>query len=107
MNRPNLLNFQKYAARRPADSLSKLITEDARFRDPTAVSDAYAEAWAFSYFLLRTRNEAYVKYLQTLYAQTPLLSFTAEERLAEFKKHFGDDLSALDAEFLKYMRSVE
>lgn len=107
VNRPNLLNFQKYAARRPADSLNRLITDDARFRDPAAVSDAYAEAWALSYFLLRTRNEAYVKYLRALYAQTPLLSFTADERLAEFKKHFGDDLTALDAEFVKYMRTVE
>jgi hypothetical protein len=86
--------------------LTTLLTDDKRFRDPATSADAYAEAWALTYFLIRTRGEAYAKYLQAL-GQYPQLGETSvEERIAEFKRAFGDDLPALEAEFLRYMRRV-
>lgn len=107
VNRVNLFNFRKSLGKRPADSLELLLTDDKRFRDPATMSAAYAEAWALNYFLIRTRPTEYVAYLKTMAAQTPLVPVSAEERLAQFKSAFGDDLNALDTEFIRYMRSVD
>jgi hypothetical protein len=106
VNRVNLENFRTYLRRRPLGSLELLLCDDKRFRDPAKAADAYAEAWALNYFLLRTRWQAYVKYLKALAEQTPLVELTAAERIEQFKRFFGEDLAALEAEFLRHIRNV-
>jgi Protein of unknown function (DUF1570) len=108
VNRVNLNNFRKYQQERPAGSLELLLVGDKRFRDPATATDAYAEAWALNYFLLRspTRGEAYVKYLKALAEQTPLVDVEPADRIKQFKQFFGEDLSALEADFLRFMRAV-
>jgi hypothetical protein len=106
VNRVNLVGFRKSLARRTAGSLERLLSDDKRFRDPATNADAYAEAWALNYFLLRTRGDAYVKYLASLAQQKPLIDVSPAERIKEFQKFFGDNLDALEDEFLKYMRGV-
>jgi hypothetical protein len=106
VHRSRLVQFRRYLSKRPPDSLSTLITDDNRFRQTTTALDAYAEAWALNYYLIRSRTEAYVKYLQKLAEQPPLVYATPEERLAAFAEAFGDDLDALDEEFLRSMRRV-
>jgi hypothetical protein len=107
VNRVNLANFRKFVRSRPADALETLLADDKRFRDAATAADAYAEAWALTYFLLQTRKDDYVKYLQAMAEQAPLVEFTPSDRIAEFKKHFGEDLSALDEDFVRYMRGIE
>ena len=106
VNRVNLFNFRKLLRDRPEESLTTLLSDDKRFRDPTLAADAYAEAWALNYFLLRTREAKYVDYVKELAKQPQLVEEGAEFRLTMFKKYFGD-LSTLDTEFLRYMRSVQ
>ncbi|MEX2173370.1 MAG: DUF1570 domain-containing protein [Pirellulaceae bacterium] len=106
VNRVNLINFRKSLRKREADGLVALLSDDQRFREAETAAAAYAEAWALTYFLLRTRKDEYAKYVQSLAEQTPLADVAPEQRLAEFKKFFGDDLPRLEAEFLRYMRSV-
>ncbi len=59
INPPRLERFQSYLLRRPADSLETLIVDDKRFRgrDAQTALDAYAEAWALNYFLLRMHSK--------------------------------------------------
>jgi len=105
VNRVNLLQFRQARTRRTG--LKALLTDDKRFRDPKTSADAYSEAWAFTYFLIRTRREEYVKYLRSL-ASRPLTEYQdSDERLAEFQKFFGNDLPALETEFLRYMQQVQ
>jgi len=106
VNRPRLAQFRGYLPRRPADSLLTLIADDARFHDTAKNLDAYAEAWALTYFLLRQHPDEYVAYLKLLSAKRPLMWDTPEERLADFKQAFGDDLEKLDREFLRSMAGV-
>jgi hypothetical protein len=106
VNRVNLGTFRRYLTKRPAGSLAALLTDDMRFTDPATDDEAYAEAWALNYFLLQTRGEKYVKYLAALAEQKPLVDVTADERLRTFKDAFGEDLSGLETEFLRYMKSV-
>jgi hypothetical protein len=106
VNRVNLDNFREYLLRRPAGSLEVLLTEDKRFRDSATAAEAYAEAWALNYYLLHTRGEAYVKYLMKLAEQTPLIDVEPGERIKQFRQAFGEDLQTIEAEFLRYMRTV-
>jgi hypothetical protein len=103
---PNRLHrFQNYLLRRPADSLETLLADDKRFRnrDSQTVLDAYAEAWALNYFLIRMHSKEYQSYLQRLSQKEPLVWDDPATRLKEFKACFGPDLAALDAEFVRYM----
>ena len=107
VNQLNLFNFRKSLRDRPANSLDLLLTDDKRFRDPATMSSAYAESWALNYFLLRSRADQYIAYLKKQSEQSPLVPVSGEERLEQFKAAFGKDLQAFDAEFLRYMRSVD
>ncbi|HUE73548.1 MAG TPA: DUF1570 domain-containing protein [Pirellulaceae bacterium] len=107
INRVNLFNFRKSLRDRPADALARLISDDKRFRDPKTASDAYAEAWALNYFLLRKFEKEYVQYVKELSQLSPLVEEGAEFRLMLFKKHFGEDLAKVEVEFLRYMRGVQ
>jgi hypothetical protein len=105
VNAPRLAQFRDYLGRRPEDSLVTLLSKDDRFRDTERALDAYAEAWALTYFLIRQRGKQYVEYVRRLGQKKPLLWDRPETRLNEFQQVFGD-LAELDQEFLRYMRQV-
>lgn len=105
VNRPRLRKLHEYAARRPAGSLYSLIIDDKRLRDPRQATEAYAEAWALNYFLIRQKPKEYVAYLQALSKKGALVWDEPEERLEEFKAAFGE-LEKLDSEFARYMQKV-
>jgi hypothetical protein len=102
VNRPRSQQFQAALANRPADALVRLLHSDDRFRDAATAGDAYAEAWTLTYFLLKTRRAEYVEYLKRIAAKPRLVWNTPEERLADFRAAFGDDVEALDREFVRY-----
>ena len=104
VNQVRLHRFRDYAKeRRPADSLSTLIASDSRLVDAEQAEDAYAEAWALSYWLIRTRRDEYLKYLAGLAKKTPLIPASREQRLAEFQAAFGAPPQELDREFLGWI----
>lgn len=104
VNRSRHLAFLAYLQRRPADSLETLVRDDARMRgDPQTAGDAYSEAWALNYFLINAKSKQYRAYLQTLAAKEQLVVDSPEDRLAEFRTAFGEDLRALDREFVRYI----
>ena len=106
VNRPRLARFQQYLPKRPPDSLMTLIRDDKRFRDTSLAEDAYAEAWALTYYLLRQRPKQYLTYLKVLSAKQPARSDPPEVRLRQFQEAFGDDLDKLDAELKRHMLRV-
>jgi hypothetical protein len=97
--------FRKYLRTRPRDSLRTLITSDTRFKG-LAAPDAYAEAWALNYFLIRNRSKEYAQYIRLLSEKKPMIYDSPEERLQLFCQVFGADLDALDKQFLRSMRSI-
>lgn len=106
VNQVRLVGFRDYFRRgRPVDSLATLISSDERVRNPRLAGDAYAEAWALNYFLIRQHPKQYLSYVKMLSEKQPLLWDDAEGRLQEFKQAFGG-LDKLDAEFLKHMSKV-
>jgi hypothetical protein len=106
VNQYNRLQFARYLQTRPAHSLESLLIDDKRFRDPKSAPNAYAEAWAFNYYLLKRRSDDYIKYLQSLSKLETLVALEPQQRVAVFKAAFGDDLERLEADWLKFMRTV-
>jgi len=105
VNQPRLEQFVQYLNSRPADSLETLIRDDRRFLDTKRSLDAYSEAWALTYFLIRQHPKEYIAYLGMLSKKKPLLQDAPDKRLDQFHQAFGE-LRDLDAEFLRYMSRV-
>lgn len=97
-----LKEFQQSVGDRAADSLTTLVQGEDRFRDLSQASGAYAESWVLVHFLATRRKEQWAGYVRGLRDRPVLMFQTPEERLADFKKAFGEDLAALDREVVKY-----
>ena len=107
VNVPRLVRFADFVGRRRRPgSLQTLVRSDRRLREGESVADAYAEAWALNYFLLRTRRKQYAAYLKTVSAKPLLRWDTPETRQSDFEAAFGEDWDELDRVFLKYMSRV-
>ncbi len=59
-----------------------------------------------NYYLIRNYPKQYIAYLKTLSEKRQLLWDDPAERRKEFQAAFGDDLSHLDADFLRQMQRV-
>jgi hypothetical protein len=106
----NILRFHRakqYLNQRPADSLATLIRDDKRFRAGADTLDAYAEAWALNYFLLKKYAKPYQAYLQELSKKTPLVQQTGEERIALFEEKLGKSLVEIDREFVQFLQKLQ
>ena len=106
VNRVNLLRWKKYLAHRPQESLATLLADDMRFRNPASMEVSYGEAWALTYFLIKTKRKEYVKYLQKISEGKPLAELSAKERITMFEEAFDTTLVDLDRAFVSYMRRV-
>jgi hypothetical protein len=106
INYPRLATFQENLGRWQAGSLTRLLADSRLFRDPQTAADAYANAWALNYYLIKYEPEAYRSYLKLMAEKRPLAEDDAETRLAEFRKHFGD-MRELEQKFLKQMSRLK
>ena len=67
--------------------------------------DAYAESWALTHFLIRSRGRQYAAYVRKL-AEKPRLQFDKpDDRTAAFQDDFGE-LAILEKQFLSYVRRL-
>ena len=101
VNGVRLEQFQDYLARRPADSLQTLVASDKRLHEVKQGLDAYAEAWALTYFLIKQHPKEYIAYLRMLSKKKPLANDSPEVRLKEFQAAFGS-IKKLDTDLLRY-----
>lgn len=106
IGRINILRYQRarqYLLRRPADSLQTMVQDDTRFRDPEATLDAYAEAWAFNFFLLKRYRRQYQQYLTFLSEKSAISSVTPEQRIADLEHYLEKPLADIDREFVAFL----
>jgi hypothetical protein len=108
MGKVNYYNLRKFAQYLPqrTESIATLIGGDERMLEASTAQFAYPESWALTYFLMKTKKREYADYLQELATLPPLGETTPRERIDMFKKHFGEDLQALDRDFIQYIRAV-
>jgi len=105
INRNRYLWFENFLkSRRQPHSLKDFIASDDPYASATL--DAYAEGWALTFFLAETRHGSYGRYLKTLVARNPLLVYSEEERVADFRKAFGN-LKSLEAEYVRFYENLK
>jgi hypothetical protein len=105
INRSRYLWFENYLkSRRRPHSLADFVGTDDLYASATL--DAYAEGWALTFFLAETRHGSYGRYLKTLVARNPLLVYTDDERVADFRKAFGN-LKSLEAEYVRFFENLK
>jgi hypothetical protein len=102
-----LKEFQQSLGTRPVDSLTTLIQGEDRFREASQATGAYAESWVLVHFLATKRREQWMAYVKGLRDRPVLVFPTPDERLAEFRKAFGEDLGALDREVIRHAAGLE
>jgi hypothetical protein len=102
VNHRRLSTFRQSLADGSKSPVAALVANDRLFRDTRTGPEAYAQAWALTYYLLRSREDAYVAYLHELAAKPRLVWDDESTRLAEFQKHFGN-LDVLDAQVREYL----
>jgi len=100
VNRFHLTRFRNNLPKRTNDSLTDLIKDDKRFLASTGVPEAYAEAWSLNYFLIQKHRKQYLEYLKLLSQKDFTIRDSPEDRLAQFRRFFGD-LKSLDADFIR------
>ena len=90
----------EYEKRRQPGDLAKLIASDDMFSKQTL--DAYSAAWGITWFLTENpaRARMFSKYLQVVSERDPLETYTAEERLEDFQKVFGD-IARMEVDFVR------
>ncbi|MDA0919184.1 MAG: DUF1570 domain-containing protein [Planctomycetota bacterium] len=90
---------------RPAGFLETFIRDDETFS--TQMGNAYAQAWALSFWLIETRPREYAKFLQKMASPEVARQLTPDARVKLFKESFGDNLILLDAEMLRYFARIQ
>lgn len=90
VNYLRLALFRNNLAEWSAERMTGLVADDAAFRNARTASDAYADAWAMNYYLMQRRPKEYSAYLRKISEQPPLETSRAAERVALFRKHFGE-----------------
>lgn len=106
VNPLRLNHFRASLQQRAPDALTEMLSSDDVFQDPTTKLLAYSEAWAFNYFLLEKHSKKFVEYLKHMSTKEPQNFDGPEKRLNEFKQFLGEDLDALDREFIHYIRNL-
>jgi hypothetical protein len=98
--------FKKFVKEgRPEGFLETFIRDDKAFS--TQMGNAYAQAWALSFWLIETRPREYAKFLQKMASTEVTRQLTPESRVKLFKESFGDNLILLDAELLRYYARIK
>lgn len=106
VNRHNLAVFAKYTSNRPEDSLEQLLLNDDRLRAGDTLTNAYAESWALTYFLLKSKPKQFVNYMKQLKLKSPGNPSTSKERIELFQDCFGNDLTKIDRDLILFIRKV-
>jgi len=104
VNRPRLERFRRTF--QPGD-VERLVTDDNWFRDPQTALDAYAGAWALTWFLMETRRPQFVAYQRILSAKRPLEADTPRQRGADFAAAFGMPAADLEPLLLRHVSRLE
>jgi hypothetical protein len=105
LNLGRLREFKNYAdgGRQPG-SLLRLVASDRTFKSDS--SNAYAEAWAFSFYLSETYPREYCKYLALTADREVFSDYSDTERVSDFESVFGNEWKMLDVKFLRFMEDL-
>ena len=106
VNWHNYQIFSRYLPNRPKESLELLLLDDARLRHGETMTNAYAEAWGLTYYLIKGKPKQFANYIKSLREKPPGNQSSQKERIELFQRCFGDDLSKVDKDFIRFMQKI-
>jgi hypothetical protein len=104
LNQGRLDDMRHFSGQHSLKTLTAMLADDKMFQSKPEL--AYAQAWALSFFLCETRPHDYCRYLATTAAREDFSDYSAEERVQDFTKHFGENMKMLDAQFIRYIERL-
>jgi hypothetical protein len=106
VNHERLAQFRQWIkVGRPAGALVGLLSSDRNFQ--TNPGAAYAESWAWTFFLTENYAQKFSQYVQRIAARPDFEEYSSTRRIADFTAVFGSDLRLLEAHFLKFIASLD
>jgi hypothetical protein len=102
INRGRLLGFQRACLpnHRPEFLMNMVASDEMCATNPGAF---YAEAWAFTFFLMENEPTKYGAYLKLTAARAPFTEYSSSARMNDFTSVFGSDWKMLHARFVRFM----
>ncbi len=108
VNQFQLLSLRKSAAELTnREWITNLIQDDNMFKSGETVNLAYAQSWALTYHLLKTRPKEFAKYMKAIGEETPLAPTDPKKRVSMFQEHFGSDMPAIQNELIKKLSRLQ
>lgn len=104
-NNGRLQDFKAQSSKRKKGFLVNLISSDDVFRRDAA--QAYAQAWAVTFWLVETRPRDYSKYLALTARREPGEVYSAAARMKDFSSVFGNNFKMHEARFTRFMQKVK
>lgn len=105
INQGRLASFKYALPKRPKDALATLIASDRLFQtDPYT---AYAEAWALSFYLVEMQPQKYFEFLAKTAGREAFAKYPAPQRVKDFTDTFGENLALLDAQMIRFIKSLD
>src|SRR5262249_26264454 len=84
-----------------------LLIKDHKFRSGYNAKK-YSESWAFVYFLLKTRPGKFFAWIDLLTGPGSTKDgLTPDQKLELFQSTFGEDLSSMEEQWVRVMRTVK
>jgi hypothetical protein len=106
VNRRRLSEFMKVVLpRHKPRVIAWMVQSDDMFQSHPR--EAYAEAWALTYYLLETQSHRYAEYLKRINSHGAFQQVSASERVADFSAVFGSDWRMIEAHFLRFMAAIK
>ncbi len=95
LNQARLLTWNQSIrnGKHPAQLLASIIEDDRAFEKNA--DEAYAAAWALTYYLSERESSKYAAYMKHLSHLRPNVAYSKPQRIADFRNYVQSDLSLL------------
>jgi hypothetical protein len=100
-----LAEFRRQLSKRSEARFAELVSSDRLFDSDT--NGAYAEAWAFSFYLMETQPRQYAKYLKLTARHPDFVAVSSAQRMKDFTDVFGENFRLIDAQFLRFVAGLK
>ncbi len=83
-----------------------LLENDSAFLTSETLADAYGQAWALTYFLVRTNRKGLDQLLIQVGGQAPMKRLSPEERLNNFVQSTNSTLESSETDLLRFVARI-
>jgi hypothetical protein len=104
INQGRLKDFRTLLSKRKPGRFLELLNSDRLFDQD--IDAAYAEAWAFTFFLVETMPRDFARYLAKTAAHQAFTDCPAPQRVKDFTDVFGENVALLEAKFLRFIAEL-